>query len=66
MIMNFRDSTLKKTTLDISLDFHLGGRVRPSESQPKVPVFLGEDDVCLCFAWFLPLVLAHAERTLLS
>lgn len=35
VIMNFRDRTLKKTTLDISLDFHLGGRLRQSESQPK-------------------------------
>lgn len=65
MIMNFRDSTLKKTTLDIFLDFHLGGRVRPSESQPK-SLSSWERMMCLCFAWFLPLMLAHAERPLLS
>lgn len=46
MIMNFRDSTLKKTTLDIFLDFHLG-RVRPSESQPK-SLSSWERMMCVC------------------
>lgn len=47
MIMNFRDSTLKKTTLDIFLDFHLGGRMRPSESQPK-SLSSWERMMCVC------------------
>lgn len=46
---DFKDSTLKKTTLDISLGFHLGGRLRPSESQPK-SLSSEERMMCLCFA----------------
>lgn len=42
---DFKDSTLKKTTLDISLGFHLGGRLRPSESLSSE-----ERMMCLCFA----------------